>query len=701
MEKINRTADKIERIRLSDAYLDNMSLYLSKTFDIPINEARVFVSDQMKSKVKLPKIDVIETVKPGRIEKRSYGFSDFLTKIHDNVISPSGSVYVPSYVKTSITTSFIKSLKHARKVVKDEMLALKAKKQHAASKIKKFIQNSIKVTLNSLPGAAGYLASIFGDKGTYNAITSGGRMLISNSFICCEQFLGGNLLLHNIEEAVNLLVLIDLYGPSDDVITQALNKYNLKMVTRNDVLEYFNNAIKQHQLDEDLNNSKAFITLLNKLTPEKIQFAWYHSNMQHIVFENDSLFRTKIKNLFDTSNIVSVDDCSKEAFYKMDMDQMAIATTILASELNNIQTNDLPKHPELCARVMGCCKKVEQMQSEFRLLFDTFIMHDIRFQRPLSRNVSKRKAVVVSDTDSVIFTVMEWSNWFTKQKDIFTKDSYAMSAIATYWFNFANADTMAKFAIALGATKDDIQIIKMKSEFMYVSMLLYDIKKVYAALMKAQEGVIFDELIPDLKGSAIRGVGASPKARKFVTNMLVKEILEPVIESYVSATDLINKVTKFEQQIKNSIKSGKTDFFPIISVKLMNSYKNPDSSVYYYARAWNEIFGNKYDRVQPPNKLPLIKILEPTDQYMEWLKGKYPDTYEKFKQFINNNKKVPTAFFLPPTLKRIPKELLPIVNVRDITYFNVSPLYLTLESINIGVGYSDRHVLLSDIYSEM
>ncbi len=122
---------------------------------------------------------------------------------------------------------------------------------------------------------------------------------------------------------------------------------------------------------------------------------------------------------------------------------------------DNIKFKELEDHPKLAAKILGAFYRLEEFQNEMNDLFQLFIYHDINFQKIMSRSNMLRESVVVSDTDSVIYTVMEWSNWFTGLDNIVSEGSYNISALATYWYTMANADTMAKFSIGL------VQLVKV------------------------------------------------------------------------------------------------------------------------------------------------------------------------------------------------------------------------------------------------
>ena len=689
----------IARDSLSESYAKNMVEYLVATRGVAREDAITFVDNQIRSRVKVPKVRVVETERPGVLKTKVYPMSHFLRVVHDKVLTPSGSVYVAAYKKRSIVAILIEEFMKDRGAVKKKMFAAYAALQNSAGDIFQALQNSIKVTLNSLPGGYGFSSSIFYDKGSYNAITSSGRILISTSFTATEHILGANIPIFDEEEAVNLLITIKHKGPSGSVIRNIMERHGLRWVSRDEVIDYLNASLKRYSFTGDLRANINFTNILNSMSNERIQFIWYYSNLQHICFDNGDTFHTQIKQAFNVE-FINTDSIvfNKDEFLGLDQDIMAIATTVLAKEIGGMDVYDISKNEVIAKRLIVVYKNINNFLQNFSDIFNLFLLHDIVAQKVLSRSSMQRDCVVISDTDSVIYTVLKWATWYTKQDGCVNMDSYNIAALATYWLTKANADEMAKFAISSGATNDDIGLIQMKSEFTYAALMLFDIKKVYAALSAAQEGIVFPELKPDIKGASIRGHGASPKAKKFTMGVLVEDVLKPVIEGNISAISLIDKVVAFENHVRKDLSEGGLDFLPMVSVRTAEMYKNSKQSTFFNAMAWNDIFSEKYDKINPPNKLPMVKIIPPTDQYFDWLKKKDKRIHDKFKKFLELHKKCPSAFFVEPMCKRIPEELMPLIDIKAIIYFNANPVYLTLASLNINIGHSKKHLLLSDIY---
>jgi hypothetical protein len=83
---------------------------------------------------------------------------------------------------------------------------------------------------------------------------------------------------------------------------------------------------------------------------------------------------------------------------------------------------------------------------------------------------------------------------------------------------------------------------------------------------------------------------------------------------------------------------------------------------------------------------------------MEWLKSKYGKTYKKMVKYLEANKTLPNNLIINPIIDKVPPEMIPLVNKRDIIFHNVQPVYSVLERMNISVGNSKEKLLFSDVY---
>ncbi len=168
MALFKRKVAKVNRCRLSDSYIENMTVYLASAKNIPIEKARAFVLDVVKKKGKFPRIKIDETVEHGKIKTKIISFSQFLDKIAGRVITPSGSIYKSVAEEESIVTRMVGEFKKDRSKYKKKKFKAMEEGNDIEMRVNDAIQNSIKITLNSLPGGYGFPSSIFYDKGSYN-----------------------------------------------------------------------------------------------------------------------------------------------------------------------------------------------------------------------------------------------------------------------------------------------------------------------------------------------------------------------------------------------------------------------------------------------------------------------------------------------------------------------------------------------------
>ena len=73
-----------------------------------------------------------------------------------------------------------------------------------------------------------------------------------------------------------------------------------------------------------------------------------------------------------------------------------------------------------------------------------------------------------------------------------------------------------------------------------------------------------------------------------------------------------------------------------------------------------------------------------------------PEIYERFKGWYDSLSSIPAKLITNPTLEHIPEELVPLINIREVVYTNMKPVYLALSRINISPGPDDQKMLFMD-----
>ena len=685
-------------------YRDEMVAYIKREFGLSEEEADKQFRLACKDRYRPQTAIIVENVEDGRPELKAVDLVTYLDKHADDLVSPSGSFYMQHEKKTGATIQMVQNKLDQRGALKKDQFKAKAAGDVLAYLTAYYGQSSVKITVNSLPGNYGSPYSGFYDKGNYNAITSGGRALIGYANTCIEHVLGGNFGWFSIEQILNHINIHLFDGIDCSVVKSVMDKHRLKWVSSDDLKKFFHEELSIYHRYKD--SDYALVdALVDKMKPEEIQFFWYYQNLRHIIMFNDEVFRPWITDLFDLTKVVDDPNVKAEDLFKLDGDlvmmcNVAFYDTVKSGD-SSIQVYDLPgKMPEKAIKFVNIANRVQKKIDDMTDIFDTFVNTRLNVPDVQNRKMMQRNSSVISDTDSVIFTVKDWVQWYTNDIYKLTNPAYQISTLMVYWITKAVAHVLAIYSISHGAKGKHIKDMKMKNEFMYPTMCLADIKKTYAGVVTVQEGVILPKPQTDIKGVQLKGSDMCKESTKFAENFIVDDLLMKSLNKKISGHDLIEIVIAREKEIYQDTVNGMTRWCQPESIKGKDGYAKPMSSAYFYYLAWQEIFAWKYGDIQIPTKTIVLPIAEPTPEYFEWLQKESPKICKKFQDFLLRYSKSPSKMALSPIAKQIPKELIPLVKIRDIIYENVKPCRLILSQLGIRCGFDDDKLLFNEVYGD-
>jgi len=691
---MNRIVETVNRPDLGKVYRYHMCRYLMM-LGMERETAIKFVESVISNRF-VDKTIVSIDKEGGHLRFRKTGLLNFTKKMSDVIVTPSGSFYEPHYKKMSLMSVFAEDGLAKRKILKNKQFECKAAGDSAGELQAMYAQTQVKINLNSLPGGFGSPYNIFYDKGGYNAITSVARALIAHAYTTAELCLGGNPAVFDFEELINWVMTATGKMPDNETIARVTDKYGIKWATKKDLLDYFVDTLGWYNPGVNKDQIKSLISML---TDYQIQYMYYLGNLPHLLFNNDNIFRNKIKDIL-SHEILPIDGIDPNDFKKIDSDIFAVAMTIRAKELEGINIKEIiTEAPDVARQIVATANSIQNKLKDLDELMETFIYSNISTQKILTRTNMRRHTVVVSDTDSIIFTSKNWLKWYTGTLEGLSQESYDIAALATYFITKVNEDSMAKFAIDCGATGKYVRQMKMKNEYLYPILLIYDIKKTYCGIVRVQEGVICPDGDLDLKGGALRSSNIPPISLDFIKNFIENHILNPAEKGRLKASKLIETVLDYEVGIRGSLERLETTFVKRESINMKGNYSKPESSAWMYGVAWNDIFSKKYGNFYPPDKVSVLKLLIPTPEYYETVKRMDEELYRRMLKYVETYGKFPTSVVIPNNVSGIPRELSPIINTREIIWNNMRPTYHTLERLGIYVGYKKENALLSDFYT--
>lgn len=691
------TPEKIEHPHLMDEYVAMQVEHICRQTGRPRDEVEAKVKEIVQQRYKPRKLTMLKSPSYGNVVKVDQDLWSFLRFTADFILTPSGSVYKPPYQTRSVISQMIVDKLADRKRIKKIQLKAEGAGDEVLAKRCWYQQATIKINCNSLPGGFGSEYNIFYDKPNYNTITSTARCMIARAYTICEQLLGGNFAWFTVNELINHIVLNIRDMPPKAQVMECMKKYHLKEPTKQMLMKFYTDTIKQYVPSPDM---KQVDSLIQTLDEAELCFLWYYCNLRHVIWGNENVFRPYIEHLFDVSNLSVDENVTKDDAYAIDETVSTLTTVAFASELGNFGLNDIcSDHPEYIPKLVAYCKATEHRLKSLDLLMDTFVNTGADIPETQRKPLTWRNTTIVSDTDSVIFTADAWDSWWRHGKLDVTDESYKIASLVVYWLHHAVKFALKRFSINFGCTGKDTEILAMKNEFLYPVMLIFDAKKTYVGIQKVKEGVILPKPKTDIKGQTLRGSSICTEALDFSEHLMINSILEPVMNGPISGEQLIQQVVDFEHEIADSIARKEMTYLKITSLKSERDYKDPESaSVVKAHQFWQEVLADKYGDIHPPTKVKTFEVIQPTEEYWKWLAKTSPQIFDKMQRYVNRNKKFLNHLIVNTVGAQLPDELIPLINVRAVIWHNIKPSYNTLKRLNISVGCEKQKLLLSDIY---
>ncbi|MFO5759750.1 family B DNA polymerase, partial [Klebsiella pneumoniae] len=114
-----------------------------------------------------------------------------------------------------------------------------------------------------------------------------------------------------------------------------------------------------------------------------------------------------------------------------------------------------------------------------------------------------RRAAVISDTDSTMFTLQWWVEEFFG-KVTFSNEAKRLVFALVFLVSEVVMHILAIQSANMGVSKDKLRLFAMKNEFYFAVLALTTRSKHYFASQDAQEGVMFNESRMEIKGVGLR-----------------------------------------------------------------------------------------------------------------------------------------------------------------------------------------------------
>lgn len=685
-------------------YVKDAALYLHKHTGRDLEECERYVAERCTPDnpqgIVDPDVLALTRNKHGDREEQILPLSEYIGDVerNDRIISPTMAVYHKPEDIPSISSEFIGVNVDKRNISKGEMFAAKNEGNKPLELFKKNEQKSFKISNNSLSGAQASNGTILYNKSAHSSLTSTCRTATSYGNANNEKFLYGNR--HYWSPEIVKGNIVSIVNSTDfEQLARVIEHYQIRHPSADETMQVITYSTQLYWRNEA--EVERIRVLVEKLDPIERSAFVYTGDMYHLALFNDELVRSFIAKLSTkASEPVDDPDTYVEA---MDSDLVAFVSLLCADELGGGTIKDLKASNAKNYAILGAtAKKITEVLKEYELLIQGLWRSNTLPASVAHIRSSIRRGVITSDTDSTIFTVQNWTEWYVGQID-FTEESKSVSYAVVYLATQTIAHILAMVSAGMGVREDHMHTLSMKNEFAFPVFVLTSMAKHYFAYVSAQEGNVFPEYDVEIKGVYLKDSNA-PAHIMEEFNKSLRWTMDSIIENRsVSVTTLMRKVAAIEHDVEASVRQGDPFYLTGGQVKEATAYANPPSSPYAFYEMWEEVFADKYGHApEPPYNAVRVSVdLNNQTKIREWL-DELPDAElaARMRKWLTDRKKSNMSSMLLPRpiieLSGIPEEIIAAMNIRKLIYSTVKPFYLLMEALGIYVINDNLTKLVSD-----
>lgn len=688
-------------------FVEDTALFLHKSTGKPLSVCRQFVMINLKPggkfELKDPPIMYLERNEYGDRTKQEGKFTDYIREVSETkrIVAPSMTCYINPNEKKSLIAKYIGGNLDKRKKFKKAMFVAKMQGQQAQHIYYKNLQNTCKIKNNSVSGAHASPYTILYNKSSHSTLTSTCRCATSYANIHNEKFLMGNRFYWN--PKVTLASIVTIVRHADYALLEpVMIKYNLHYPTFEDTMECIIKSTRKYwHHEEDMESIKRFVAGLSPL--EKAAFV-YSADLFHLAKHNRHVLYEFFHRMIQRQNTPI--DNPNEVMDKLSND-MRVMVSLLCSDLlaGRLLDDVMKDEPITYAIIASNAKYLEDTMEQYSDLVSALWRPTVLPSSIYNVRAMQRECVGLSDTDSTVFSVEYWTEWFTGKYD-FSKESCAVSYVATFLTSQIVIHLLAMYSANLGIVEKQIHKLTMKNEYAFPVLVTTPRSKHYFALRSAQEGNVFKEMDMEVKGVELITSNAPPYVMDLLEEYMKKLMLTIMEKGHLTLEEVMDPVVAIENEIRDDILKGGYKFMRFMQIKDSGSYVGgEDAANYQHYHIWRDVFGDKYGHtVAPPYMAVKVSVaIDKPASLNRWL-DEIEDRViaEKMGKWLEEKqKKYMTNFLLPLEIlesKGIPKEIIKAIDIRQLIFNIMKPYYLVLEALGFYMVTDNNTRLISDQY---
>jgi len=698
------------RPNLLSTYVARMTHYLQlKNPNIANDEIETFVKNIVRTDMVAPTVEATYHKREGYSEAVEMPLHRFVQEIiADNNLAPAGSCYKPQAKLKSHLYQIISGKVKERNDKKKMYLDFEAQGKKRESDYYNKAQANAKIFNNAIAGGMRIKQFILGSLAGFNAITSTGRMLVKQAYAFIERMVCANIYLPSMSDAISYVLNHAAAVPDD--FFGVIEQNGVYIPTVADVTEYITKSVKLYIYRHDFSELESLIA---GLTVAQRTYVFYSGCFANLCHYNDAMMREWIDACFVATPLdperyaqVSIDDI-KQVDGDTKICVLSVHYKLLGQKPNSTKWNSIKdaakNNPEGLKAFIYACQHFKRNFERRVDLIRAIMQINTTFSRLTTQENMARETVLLSDTDSNIFTTQALIEWKCGTID-FTQQAYEMNAITTFIISQSLEHVFGRLSAGFGAQGVDLDKIVMKNEFLYPVAMVSALGKHYLAIATMQEGSILPSPRKDIKGVGFRSSAYPLDVKEGFVDWVTKLFARIQDEHQISAHDILDHIATLETNMYNSLLNKESKYLSTQSVKRKEDYKDEENSPHFYYELWTAVFAPDFGRMTIPNKcfkVPLIgseKCLK-SPIVLQRIKDNYPQIHERLIRFLESNPNRNISHILVPPFKgNLNDFFVDLMDKRAIVSSNMTAYYHVLESAGIGSVDRRSKSLVSDFH---
>lgn len=612
----------------------------------------------------------------------------------NNILAPTGTTYLHPDVKRSVIVDYLDINVKERKKYKKSSQAYEAQGNTTLYKYFHNAQDSKKRANNAVSGGFVAEGSVIRNPSAHSTLTSTTRSISSLSNASNERLIEGNRHYYNPQIALNNVISIVAETNIDDV-RNAVETFGLVYPSVDDVMRcirrstdlYFFSVIAGKETPA-IQEIRAFV---EKLTPVERASVVYTGDLYHIRVLNDAFMRKFIGDLSKRDNSETFEDPIK-FIQNSDEAEVNYVHQIFIDVLEGVGKDYEKISVEDRQHIASTCKHLSNTIEHYKLFIKAFFLTKNSPCTIATLPFMIRRSVVLSDTDSTMFAVDNWVEWYFGGLR-FDPEGYAVGGSIMFLATQSIAHILALFSANMGVERSRIFSLAMKPEYVFPIFAQTSVAKHYYTAMKVKEGSVYKGVKMEIKGVHMKDSSVPSNIIKNAAEEMKSIINQLMQNQKIGLQAIVTRAADVEREILRSVNAGETTYLKRLNIKEKNAYKKDESqSPYQYYLFWQRVFAKTYgDAPKPPYKAVRIPLnLQSTTSVKAWIDN-LPDGEVKAQlaiYFLQENRGVIKSLPIPIdycTMHGVPDELKVVLDVKKIILTLTKSYRNILESLGFFV----------------